>query len=467
MKVLMKKNDSNEETVRISPSKQIRTRKEGNNMMATQLWKQLFIGALILFTIAFLLNCESPNTKSTTPESTGPNYYIDSISGSDDNNGTSEESPWQSLDKVSSITFQAGDNIYFKRGSSYSGCVTINGDGTADNPITISAYGNGDAPSFTNTNRMVSNGNAMRIRGDYQIVENLHFHHTASAWDDSDFEQVWSVGALHVSLGNDHVIIRNNEFANNAKAIQSYSEYSVITQNYIHDGNSAQSNGFLSSPYWGPIGIHLGIGNQEVSYNTIENMYVAGGEWGADGGAIEIDDGRNHKDNIHIHHNTTEHNMGFLEVSWWADIAKISSTNITIYHNVSRDYQNFVLWWAPTSNSTIESNTIIRTDNELYGPFDGVFFFDVRPADVTITKNIIVTDNDLGEKVFIKGWGGGIYDTIHTNNCYWDVDDGNVDLGISWGPGEIVADPLFVDFNGGDYRLLPDSPAAGWGAGSN
>ncbi len=430
--------------------------------MTYQLWKQLFIGTIIIFTILFFLNC-----RLSTHRSTGPDYYIDSISGSDDNSGSSENSPWQTIEKVSSMTFQPGNNIYFKRGSSFSGCVTINGNGTADNPITISAYGNGSAPSFTNANVDNNNGNAMRVRGDYQIVENLYFHFTASAWDESGFEQVWSVGALHVSLGYDHVLIRNNEFANNAKAIQSYSEYSIITQNYIHDGNPAQSNGFLSTPYWGPIGIHLGIGNQEVSYNTIENMYIAGGEWGADGGAIEIDDGRNHKDNIHIHHNTTEHNMGFLEVSYWADIAKMSSSNITIDHNVSRDFQNFVLWWAPTSNSTIESNTIIRTDNDLYGPFDGVFFFDVRPAFVTITRNIIVTDNDLGEMVFIQDWDGGINDIIHLNNCFWDVDDGIIDLGVSWGLGEISTNPLFVDFNGGDYQLLPGSPVAGWGAGSN
>jgi hypothetical protein len=430
--------------------------------MTYQLWKQLFIGTIIIFTILFFLNC-----RLSTHRSTGPDYYIDSISGSDDNSGSSENSPWQTIEKVSSMTFQPGNNIYFKRGSSFSGCVTINGNGTADNPITISAYGNGSAPSFTNANVDDNNGNAMRVRGDYQIVENLYFHFTASAWDESGFEHVWSVGALHVSLGYDHVLIRNNEFANNAKAIQSYSEYSIITQNYIHDGNPAQSNGFLSTPYWGPIGIHLGIGNQEVSYNTIENMYIAGGEWGADGGAIEIDDGRNHKDNIHIHHNTTEHNMGFLEVSYWADIAKMSSSNITIDHNVSRDFQNFVLWWAPTSNSTIESNTIIRTDNDLYGPFDGVFFFDVRPAFVTITRNIIVTDNDLGEMVFIQDWDGGINDIIHLNNCFWDVDDGIIDLGVSWGLGEISTNPLFVDFNGGDYQLLLGSPVAGWGAGSN
>jgi hypothetical protein len=391
-------------------------------------------------------------------------YYIDSSNGDDNNSGMSENSPWKTLDMVSSVTFQPGDNIYFKRGSSYEGCATINGDGTADNPITISAYGTGDAPSFSNPNFYDCYGNVIRVRGDYQIVENLYFHHTAPAPEDSGFEVVWSTGALHVSIGNNHVIIRNNEFANIPKAIHSYSEYSLITNNYIHDVNDSQSGGWLSEPYWGPIGIHVGIGNQEISYNTIENLYIVGGEWGGDGGAIEIDDGRNHKDNIHIHHNETYHNMGFLEISWWDDAAMMASSNIVIDHNVSRDFQHFVLWWAPTSNSKIENNTIIRTDNQFVGPFDGVFFFDAPPADITISENIIIADNDLTEAIFVEDFDGGVYDVTRTSNCYWDVVDGEVNLGLTLGSGEIVADPLFIDWEGGDYQLHPQSPAAGWGA---
>ena len=414
---------------------------------------------LIIISSLVLVACTNAPTSGI-----GLNYYIDSGSGNDNNNGTSENSPWKTLDKVSNMTFQPGDTIYFKRGSSYEGSVTINGDGTAGNPITISAYGTGNAPNFTNTNFSDSYGNAMRVRGDYHIVENLYFHHTAPAPVDSGFELVWSAGALHVSLGNDHVIIRNNEFANTPKAIHSYSEYSLITNNYIHDPNMDQDNGFLSYPYWGPIGIHIGIGNQEISNNTIENMFVAGGEWSGDGGAIEIDDGRNHKDNIHIHHNITYHNMGFVEISWWDDAVKRPSSNIMIDHNVSRDFQDFVLWWAPTSNSTIESNTIIRTDNQYTGPFDGVFFIDAPPADITLTKNIIVTDNDLTEAIFVEGFDGGVRDVTHTNNCYWDIVDGNVNLGLPFGPGEIEADPLFVDWEDGDYHLQEDSPTECWGA---
>jgi len=413
----------------------------------------VFISAMVL------MSCTS-----TPSSSIGQNYYIDSGSGDDNNSGTDENSPWKTLGKVSGMIFQPGDNIYFKRGSSYEGCVTINGDGTEHNPITVSAYGTGSAPSFTNPDFYDSFGNALRIRGDYHILENLYFHHTAPAPIDAGFEVVWSTGAVHVSLGNDHVTIRNNEFANTPKSIQSYSEFSLIQNNYIHDPNMDQANGFLSYPNWGPIGIHIGIGNQEISNNTIENLFIVGGEWGGDGGAIEIDDGRNHKNNIHIHHNFTYHNMGFVEISWWDDAVRMVSKNIMIDHNISRDFQHFVLWWAPTMNSKIQSNTIIRIDNEFTGPFDGVFFFDAPPADIKLTKNIVITDNDLTEAVFVEGFDGGVNDVIHTDNCYWVIGDGNLNLGQSFGPGEIETNPLFVDWEGDDYHLQPDSPCEGWGA---
>ena len=358
------------------------------------------------------------------------------------------------------MRFQPGDYIYFKRGSSYSGAVTMKGNGTTDKPITIGAYGSGVAPSFTNPDRDRQNGNAMQIRGDYHIIEDLYFHHSGSAPRDASFFDVWASGALHVGLGFDHVIIRNNEFAHNAKAIQSYSQYSLITNNYIHDTNELEQDGFLSIPYWGPIGIHLGIGNQEVSYNTIENMYVEGGEWGGDGGAIEIDDGRNHKDNIHIHHNQTKHNMGFLEISWYDDIKRMPTSNIVIEHNVSRDYQDFVFWWGRDSGSRISNNTIIRTDFVDGMAADTVFLLDGLQK-INISENIVVTRDGMWEPLFS---GDRVDTSEHINNNYWDIDDGVVDLGVEPGAGEFTADPQFVDFDGGDYRLRPGSPAEGLGA---
>ncbi|MEM7029511.1 MAG: hypothetical protein AAF629_08100 [Chloroflexota bacterium] len=426
----------------------------------------LFLSVVILLLIACQPLTEfpeaNPSLESVSAQEIPPpirTFYIDSLNGDDQNNGISQSTAWKTLGNVSHTVFQPGDHIYFKRGTSYTGGVTIQGDGTPDHPIVIGAYGDGDAPRFTNPDREVLNGNALQIRGDYQIVENLYFHHTAAARPGASFEQVWVSGALHVSLGHDHAVIRNNEFVHNAKAIHSYSEHSLITHNIIRDPNDQEQNGFLSIPYWGPIGIHLGIGNQEVSYNIIEGMYVEGGEWGGDGGAIEIDDGRNHKDNIYIHHNQTRHNMGFLEISWVHDVDRMPTRNIIIEHNISRDYQDFVFWWAENSQSRINHNTIVRTDALTGMAMDTVFLLDGQ--DITIRDNIIVVRDMMWSPVFM---GEHKNATVHTNNVYWDIDDGVVNLGIEPSEGEFTANPQFVDFDGGDYRLQPGSLAVGLGA---
>ena len=47
-------------------------------------------------------------------------YFVDAKNGDDDNSGNQLDSPWKSLEKINSIIFEPGDNIYFKRGTSYS-----------------------------------------------------------------------------------------------------------------------------------------------------------------------------------------------------------------------------------------------------------------------------------------------------------------------------------------------------------
>ena len=75
------------------------------------------------------------------------NYYIDSLKGSDANNGTTTATPWQTITKVNATTFKPGDSVLFNCGSVWSG-VTLHplGSGTSGNPIVISKYGTGNLP---------------------------------------------------------------------------------------------------------------------------------------------------------------------------------------------------------------------------------------------------------------------------------------------------------------------------------
>ena len=343
--------------------------------------------------------------------------------------------PWQSLESISELEFEPGDSIFIKRDTEYDGCVNLAGDGTESQPITLGVYGDGESPRLTNSDSNLCSGNVIQVRGDYHIIEDLYIHHSQPAEANvASFEDVWERGAVHVGLGHDHVIIQRNEFANIPKAIQSYSEYSLITSNYIHDPNDDEQNGFFIGTVLGTGLDQLGIGNQEVSYNTIENMVVEGGEYGADGGVFEIDDGRYHKDNIHIHHNTTYHNMGFVEISYWDDIRFMSSNNIVIEYNVSRDFQTFALWWislqktaSSKTTPSFEMTTMWRVTGTQYSSSTN------HHLKIDITQNIVVVDNEQTHAIFSEGFNGGINDVNTSDNCYWNADGGNINLGLpSW-----------------------------------
>jgi len=69
----------------------------------------------------------------------GTAYYV-AENGCDNNDGLSPDTPWQSIQKVHSFSFQPGDAVFFKRGD------TFRGRFHARDGVTYSAYGSGPKP---------------------------------------------------------------------------------------------------------------------------------------------------------------------------------------------------------------------------------------------------------------------------------------------------------------------------------
>jgi hypothetical protein len=80
-----------------------------------------------------------------TPGASGTTYYVDATGGSDSNNGTATGTAWQTLAKIASSTFNAGDRILLKRGEVWRESLLFPSSGTANNPIIISDYGTDSA----------------------------------------------------------------------------------------------------------------------------------------------------------------------------------------------------------------------------------------------------------------------------------------------------------------------------------
>lgn len=402
-------------------------------------------------------------------------YYVDSKAGNDANSGKSPTLAWKSLSVLDTLKLNAGDTVRFKRGSVFDGQLTIKRAGTVNKFITFSDYGSKSdpAPSFTNKTFQQDNfGNCIRVKGSYVIIENLYFHNTAAYADgtyttDGGWTE-WQMGALFIDKSAKNCIIRNNEFVDCVASIKSYGQNAIIEYNYIHDCNRV-----LRAWNWGPIGIWLGGDYQEVRYNRIFNIRAEDARipWdGADGGAFEIDDQRNDKTHITIHHNYTRDCQGFMEITGKDVLTTAPNySGFSIHHNISDDYQQFMLMWGG-SNCRIENNTIIRrkvNTNE-----KGCILVSQANSKNSIANNIFVVEGDV--QVFFAGQNDNIttQSTIQNNLYYNATTLTTPKLGKEGaGSSPVYGDPLFVKYTNattsGDLAIRQGSPAINKGSNLN
>lgn len=103
----------------------------------------------------------------------GATYYV-SNEGDDANSGISPEYPFKTLNRVNSLILNPGNKIYLKKGDIFIGeSLMPTGNGTQENPIVISNYGEGENPVI-----IAGKGMAHGIRlfnNDYYTIDGIDF----------------------------------------------------------------------------------------------------------------------------------------------------------------------------------------------------------------------------------------------------------------------------------------------------
>ena len=108
--------------------------------------------ALAGTTVASMVPTVPVNAKESA--ATGTTYYVDSKGGNDSNDGTSESKAFKTLDKVNGLNLEPGDTVLLKKGSVFEDQAlkfTKEDSGTAEAPVKVSTYGEGNRPQI-NTN---------------------------------------------------------------------------------------------------------------------------------------------------------------------------------------------------------------------------------------------------------------------------------------------------------------------------
>jgi hypothetical protein len=204
--------------------------------------------------------CYLPLTSHTF--SAGTIYYIDSVTGSDDNPGTIRQ-PWQSVAKVNATRFDLNDRILFRRDRTWSEELRVEGQaGTSFAPIAYGAYGQGSNPSLS----------GLRVtHSRYIVFQDLTIERSSDA---GVFIRGYSE---HVTVTR--CLIRNNESYGITIWTPGRGDF-LISDSVISDNGSTRRS---SS------GIFARADNVEIARNVVVNNGYGDTSWGFSHG-IYIDE---------------------------------------------------------------------------------------------------------------------------------------------------------------------------------
>ena len=89
----------------------------------------------LIFTFCFFLE-----------KATASVFYVNNSTGDDNNNGLSPLTPFKTIDKLNTLSFNPGDSILFKSGEEFKGMFWVKGSGNQQNPIFLGSYGGSTKP---------------------------------------------------------------------------------------------------------------------------------------------------------------------------------------------------------------------------------------------------------------------------------------------------------------------------------
>jgi hypothetical protein len=400
--------------------------------------KPLFVKALVLLILLLAGAILFYNRFAAPEKESDRQYYVCSITGNDSNPGTSREKAWKSLKPVNDMEFMPGDIVNFARGSSWTGELFIKNNGERDKPIIFRAFGKGDRPVISNPAQA---NHVVNITGNRIIFDGFMVKDSHSA-------------AIRLANGANHNVVRNCRITNAGMGIGSWGSYNLFTRNFVHDLNMIVNTPKEVHPDddHGAVAFWMFAPNNEISYNTAVNCRAPSYDYGHDGGFFEI---WGNGDSTYVHHNWSENNDGFFEFGGSARIpGHGSSAGVVIAYNVCINSDRFgVMHFGDyfhnrTRGLRIENNTIIRTEES-----PSLFWYGSGelPGGTMSFKNNIVVRGGEGQRVFTT------HDFERRNNIYHLM--GGAGLGFEPGESEIVADPLFRNFENRDFRIRRRSPA--------
>jgi hypothetical protein len=399
---------------------------------------------LVLFSsLLFLVSVTSPYAAT---------YYVDATNGNDANNGFSESMAWKTITKVNTSGFSPGDQILLKRGEIWRERLDVPSSGAQNNPITFSAYGNGNNPLITATNVLTSASYkwTKSTRG-----TNEYYCKSSADGNPNLLEVKVAILQKTILTAGALGLLKDHEWGWGDNDSLGYKTL------YLRDDSGSPTTS----------GAIIEAGQRTACINTNGKNYISIDGIDVYGGQI----GSAHKDisgNIDVRksHHVTIQNLTSSKAQSWGIIVR-GSSNVTITANTISDInaQNakntgdgvMVIWYeddeTQSSNITVSNNTFSGyMDRQAISVADGKFLtisdntfshnssnwsIDMEPdyasmdvTTVTISNNIFSIElvPASGGAIRINGAVGKVQDVTISGNT---INTGGVGVAISLSDG--------------------------------
>ena len=397
--------------------------------------------------------------------------YFVSAGGDDSASGTSESTPWRTVDRANQVWLNPSDSLSFRGGDTFSGSLGTRGTGAAGRPIVYKSYGNGRA--IINA----GNNSGFRINDSYCSVSNLNFigsgRNTGNLGVGIDIrgphvqiDNVGVTGFQHqgVLVQSSNVRISNTDSSGNGEsgisAWHDTSSGTYLTDLYIGHCTTNYNPGDPTSSKWTGSGIVIAgwdgatVEYCEAGHNCGAMPLATSGPYaiwcftckhvliqcciahdtmtnGEDGGGIDLDGGTS--DSI-VQYCLTYGNQGsgygmyeYNTTPWARNTIRycISQNDGVKKHATAL---NLAMWDNVPVNFTkayVYNNMFYKDRDNTDGASPGLIAFSDPgsiPSGSVFCNNILVSNND-----FLRVVGGGAisYDNIRVlGNCYYKIGGG-------------------------------------------
>ena len=391
------------------------------------------------------------------------NYYVDPSSTSTTTNG-SLLNPWKTISQVNAGTtaLNPGDTVFFKRGQTYSGRLTVSRSGTAASPIVYTNYGTGNLPEFNNSVSGIINLSGRQ----YVIIDGIKIVDNSISETDHTVQAKISY-AINID-NSPNCTIRNCDISRVGVGISvtTGSDYTTITGNYMHNMRMVRNTPTTinSNDDYGANPMVIGSSNNLIANNRFEECWALSYDYGYDGGAVELFGST--MNNNKILYNTAINCNGFMEIGSSTNGSALN--NIIAYNKIINCgiigvYQNASTFMVTVNNLQYYNNTVVETVKQYSKPSAMFWMAGTGTAGMVTLKNNIFWLSSGVNFVGSKFSSGQI---IHTNNIY-RMSSGT--LGYTLNSNELFSTTAnhFQSTSGDpsawNYNLLSTSPAINFG----